>query len=405
MRGASAKPHNLGFVQILGFSMQRRHFVSLAPRLVTASLAGAGWVTGARAEEGLTSKTLTIGSSAALTGPLASLGQDLKQGVDAAMAQINSHGGVQGRTLQLLMMDDGYIPARTVENVRKMINDSSVFALLSCVGTPNNAAILPMVEDNSLPYVAPLTGATSLRKAGSRHLFHVRASYTDETQRLIQRLGGMGMTNLVIVYMDNAFGREVLADAVKAMEVEGIKAGAQIALDTAGKNLAEVTAQVQAARPGAVFMATAGAVSTGLVQSLRKQSPSLPMAGLSVTLGSDAVRELGPLGSGVALTMVFPDPYRAKTQVVRDYQAAMRASGHNEFSQGSFEGYINTRVLVEGLERTGKEPSRARLRSALAGLHGFDLGGFVVDYGSAAPFVGSRFVDLGILGASGRFVG
>jgi len=321
------------------------------------------------------------------------------------MSQINARGGVQGRSLQLQMLDDAYLPNRSVDNVRKLAGEGGVLALLSCVGTPNNTAILPVIEENGLPYVAPLTGASSLRKPGSRNLFHVRASYTDETQRLIQRLGSMGLNGLAIVYLDNGFGREVLADALKAMESQGMKAVIQVALDTAGKNLAEVVSQVLAAKPSAVFMATAGAVSQALVSGLRKPSPSMPVAGLSVALSSDGVKALGPMGSGVALTMVFPDPNRAKIAVVREYQAAMRASGQNEFSQGSFEGYINTRVLAEGLDRAGKDPSRARLRSALAGVRALDLGGFVVDFGSTAPYVGSHYVELGVLGASGRFVG
>ncbi|MDD0813910.1 ABC transporter substrate-binding protein [Curvibacter sp. HBC28] len=382
----------------------RRHFLRQAPRWAAWAAAPA-LVGSVQAEDGVSAKAITIGSTAALSGPLAALGLDLKLGIEAAMAQLNARGGVAGRSLQLQMQDDGYVPARSVENVRKMVGEGSVLALLSCMGTPNNTALLPLLEEQNLPYVAPLTGASSLRRPGNRHIFHVRASYTDETQRLIQRLGSMGMNKLAIVYLDNGFGREVLADALKALSAQGMEALAQVALDTGGKNLPEVISQLLAARPGAVFMATAGAVSQSLVAGLRKQSPSLPLAGLSVALSNDSVKALGPLGSGVALTMVFPDPNRAKTPVVREYQAAMRALGQSEFSQGSFEGYINTRVLAEGLERSGKDLSRVRLRSALATLRGLDLGGFVVDYGSSAPYVGSHFVDLGILGASGRFVG
>ena len=382
---------------------QRRQFLSLAPRLLAAAAAPA-LIGLARAQEGVSGRSVVIGSSAALSGPLAALGQDLKLGIDAAMGQINARGGVQGRSLQLQMVDDAYQPNRTLDNVRKMAGEGGVLALLSCVGTPNNTAILPVIEENSLPYVAPLTGASSLRKGSSRNLFHVRASYTDETQRLIQRLGSMGLNGLAIVYLDNGFGREVLGDALKAMEGQGMKAVAQVALDTGGKNLAEVVNQVLAAKPSAVFMATAGAVSQALVMGLRKPSPSMPVVGLSVALSNEGVKALGSLGSGVALTMVFPDPNRAKIQLVRDYQAAMRTLGQTEFSPGSLEGYINTRVLAEGLDRAGKDVNRARLRSALAGVRGLDLGGFVVDFGNA-PYVGSHYVELGVLGASGRFVG
>jgi ABC-type branched-subunit amino acid transport system substrate-binding protein len=124
-----------------------------------------------------------------------------------------------------------------------------------------------------------------------------------------------------------------------------------------------------------------------------------------VTLSALDQKNLGAMGSGLALSMVFPDANRAKTPVVRDYQAAMRAIGKDEFSQGSLESYINTRVLAEALERAGRDLTRTKLRTALLSFDKFDLGGFNVDYSKAAPFVGSHYVDLGVLGANGRFIG
>jgi branched-chain amino acid transport system substrate-binding protein len=382
--------------------MQRRNFLSLLPQAALLASAPA-MIRPAFAQDGLNARSITIGCSGALSGPLAAYGNDLKMGVEAAMTQLNAKGGIHGRTLQLQMVDDAYVPARSAENVKKMIGESSVFALMSCIGTPNNAAILPMIEENNLPYVAPLTGASSLRKA-SRNVFHVRASYTDETTRLVSKLVSMGITNLAIVYLDNGFGKEVLADAQKAMTAAGIKAIAELALATDGKNLAQVVEQTLAAKPAAVFLATAGAASTGLVAGLKKVSPMLPIAGLSVALTSDGVKQLGNMSAGVALTMVFPDPNRAKVAVVRDYQAAMRAMGKEEFTQGSLESYINTRVLAEGLDRAGREVSRGKLQAAMAGLRNFDLGGFMVNY-QASPYVASKYVDLGVMGAGGRLVG
>jgi branched-chain amino acid transport system substrate-binding protein len=384
--------------------MFRRRFLSLAPQLAALAAAPA-FIRNAYAQEGLSAKAVTIGSSGALSGPLAGFGADLKLGVEAAMAQINAKGGVNGRVLQFQMMDDAYVAQRTSENVKKMIGDGSIFALMSCIGTPNNAAIVPLIEESSLPYVAPLTGASSLRKPGMRNVFHVRASYTDETQRLVQKLVGMGIKDLAIVYLDNGFGKEVLADAIQALQAQGAKAAAQVALATDGKNLNEVVSQVSAARPGAVLLGTAGAASVGLIAALKKSSPMLPVAGLSVTLTADGLKSLGAAGSGLALTMVFPDPYRAKTQLVRDYQAAMRVIGQQEFSLGSLESYVNTRVLAEGLERAGRDVTRAKLRTALGSVQKFDLGGFSVDYAAASPFVGSKFVELGVLGTAGRFLG
>lgn len=384
--------------------MQRRQFVTIAPRLA-AGLAAPALVRHAFAQDaGISSKSLTIGCSASLSGPLAGFGRDIKQGAEAALAQINARGGIHGRMVQLQILDDGYVPQRTTENVQQMISQGSAFALMSCVGTPNNAGILPMIEDAGIPYVAPFTGASSLRK-GARNVFHVRASYTDEVRRLVQRLAGMGLKDIGVVYLDNAYGREMLEDSTRFLADQGLKPLVQVALATDGKNLSDVLAKVGQARPAAVLLATAGAVSVELVRGLKTNNPGVLMAGLSVTLTSEGLKQLGDAGSGLALTMVMPDPTRAKTALVRDYQAAMRARGIQEFNLGTLESYTNTRVLAEGLERAGADPTRSKLRTALAGIRNLDLGGLVIDYSGQAPYVGSRFVDMGVLNGAGRFVG
>lgn len=384
--------------------MFRRNFLSFAPKLAAFAAAPA-LIRSAIAQEGLDAKTLTIGCSAALSGSLSGHGNGVKIGAEAAIAQINAKGGVQGRHLALQIADDGYVPQRTEANVKKMIGDGSVFALMSCLGTANNAAIMPMIDASSLPYLAPLTGASSLRKVGARNVFHVRASYTDETQRLVQKLVEMGIKDLGIVYLDNDFGKEVRATASSVLQVQGLKYSAEAALALDGSNLRDVVNQVMAGKPAAVLLGVAGSLSVELIAALKKVSPLMPLAGLSTTLSGQELKTLGALGSGMALTMVFPDPYRAKIQVVRDYQSAMRAGGRDDFSQNSLESYINTRVLAEALERAGRDVTRAKLRTALMSVQKFDLGGFSVDYSNVAPFVGSRYVDLGVLGAAGRFIG
>jgi branched-chain amino acid transport system substrate-binding protein len=195
----------------------------------------------------------------------------------------------------------------------------------------------------------------------------------------------------------------VLGDAQKVLTANNIKAVAQVALAADGKNLDSVVAQVLAAKPAGVLLGTAGAASTGLITALKKASPFMPIAGLSVALTGEGRKQLGDMAQGVAITMVFPNPTNAKLVLVRNYQAAMRATNQTEFTSGSLESYVNTLVLAEGLERAGRDVTRAKLRSALAGLRNLDIGGFAVDYQSA-PYVGSKFVDLGVLAKDGRLI-
>src|SRR3989344_5675794 len=384
-------------------TMQRRQFTQ---SLVAAST-GLLLATSSRAvgvQDPMDAKSVTIGCSLGTTGALASLGKELKQGLDAGIAQANAKG-IHGREIKLLALDDGYDAARSEDNVRKLIADANVVSLISCMGTANNQRILPLVDEAQIPYVAPQSGATSLRKAEYRSVFHVRASYADEAQRLTQKLVSMGMNDLAIVYQDTAFGREFLADVNKAMAAAKQPAPKAFKLDAQGAQVPGVVGKAVAAKAAAVLLGTAGDVTATLVNEFKKVSSSTPLAATSVALSGDNLRQLGGKASGIALSMVLPDAARTSVAVVRDYQKAMRALGYQEFSARSFEGYVNARVLTEGLERAGRELTRAKLRSALAGIRSSDLGGLSIDYAGGAPYVGSRFLDLGVMGANGKFVG
>ena len=384
--------------------MQRRQFVSLVSSAVAITAAPV-WVRSVYAQEaGVSAKSIAIGCSADVTGPLAAFGEDIRQGAGAALAQINGRGGIHGRTLQLNIMDDKYDPPRTVENVKQMLSQGNTFALLSCVGTANNKAILPMTEEAGMVHVGPVTGASSLRK-GARSVFHVRASYTAEVHRLMQRLVEMNLKSIGVVHLDNPYGREMLEDAIHELDKNGITLVVQAALATDSSNLSAVLAQVTAARPAAVLLATAGSASVGLVRGLKKNLPGTLMTGISSTLMGDAPKQLGDVASGIALSLIVPNPFNTKTGVVRDYQAAMRAVGQQDFSPGSLDAYINMRVLAEGLDRAGRDPTQDKLRNGLASIRKWNLGDFVVDYSGQPPHVGSRFIDLGVLGSTGRFIG
>jgi branched-chain amino acid transport system substrate-binding protein len=132
--------------------MLRRRFLSLAPKLVAATAAPT-LISSAFAQDGVSAKAIMIGSTCAMSGPLGGYGLSIKSGTQAAMQEINSKGGVAGRQLQFLMLDDAYAAPRSVENFKQLIAGESILALLSCTGTGNNAALLPLVEEAGIPYV------------------------------------------------------------------------------------------------------------------------------------------------------------------------------------------------------------------------------------------------------------
>ena len=384
--------------------MHRRRFVSLASQTAIVG-AWPAWALQASAQEGnapgVTDQTIQISSSVPLSGSLVGFGQAVQKGAGAAFAEINAQGGIYGRQIRLHLVDDGYETERSVDNIKKIIQERKTLALLSCVGTPNNTAITPLIEAAGIPHVAPITGAASLRK-NQQLIFHVRAGYSKEVISLVQRLVGMGLKGIALVYLDNGYGRELQGVAAAELQRLGASAAAEVALDVSSKNANAVLQSLKQARPSAVLLLTAGTSSLDMIHGIKQQLPGVLMAGLSVTIQG---LTLDDAASGMAVTTIVPDPNRGKSGLVRNYQAAMQAQGEQEFSQGSLEAYINAHVLAYGLRLAGKEPTPARVRAALSSIRNFDLGGFVVSYGATPPFIGSRFIELGIIGRNGRFVG
>lgn len=383
------------------YHMNRRNFLPVLPALSASSLLFSHF-SHVSAQTSNDTNAIMIGCTAAMTGPLGGFGRNMKLGVDAAVSQINAKGGVHGRPLKFAVLDDAYIAARSVENTKKLLEDANVIGLMGCLGTANNAAISPLLEASGTPHLGPLTGASSLRRTELRNVFHVRASYTDEMNRLVRNLVSMGIRDLAMVYLDNSYGKEVAEDATRALTAAGIKAVAMVPLAVDGKGMDAAIAAALAAKPSAVLLGTSGSATTGLIAGLKQASPMLPIAGVSATLTQEGITQLGAKAQGVAMTMVYPDANNAKHIVVRDYQAAMRAIDAQQYSNGSLEGYINTRIMAEALTRAGRGVTREKLRQALASIRNLDVGGFNVDYGPSSAQVGSKFVALGILSADGK---
>jgi branched-chain amino acid transport system substrate-binding protein len=383
-------------------SMKRRDFLSAIPVIGSGVLA-TSYLSQAFAQKGDGEDSpLLVGCTAAMTGPLGGFGIEMKLGVDAAVKQINAKGGINGRPLKYEVLDDGYVPDRAVENARKLIASPKVVALMGCLGTPTNAAITPLIEAAGLPHLAPLTGASSLRKAELKNVFHLRASYTDEITRLVHNLVSMGIRDLAIVYLDNPYGKELAEDAKRALASSGIVNPTLVPLAVDGKTMAQTVSATLAAKSSAVLLCTAGAATTGLVAQLKKASPSLPIAGVSASFTQDGIKTLGTAAQGIGVTIVYPEANLSKHLIVRDYQSAMRGIDQSFFSNGSLEGYISMRTMADALQRAGRTISRDKVRQALASIRNLDLGGFTVDYGSSGARVGSKYVELAVMTGDGR---
>lgn len=162
----------------------------------------------AHAEHGVTADEILLGQSTALTGSLAELGKDASIAAKAYFDYVNQQGGVNGRMIRLITLDDAYNTEKAAANAKTLIEKEMVFALFNMMGTPANMALLPVIEQAGIPSIAPYTGSQAPRTPLNRLVFNLRAGYADETEKIIEHLIIRGIDKIAVVYQNNAFGKE-----------------------------------------------------------------------------------------------------------------------------------------------------------------------------------------------------
>ncbi len=354
------------------------------------------------AESGVSDKEIVIGQSLGLTGPLAELGGDIATGASAYFDAVNARGGINGRRIRIVTLDDGYQAASTLKNAQKMIEEDEVFALFNVMGTPNSAAILPLIEKSAIPFFSPFTGAEVTRSPMLPNVFNIRASYKDEAEKMVQHLSTVGIKRVSVVYQANSFGTDGLTGVEAAMAKRGLKPLSVASIESSAVDVEKAVSTLHDTRPEAVILITAGKPTFEFIKAYNKKRRGMQFYTLSVMGAQANIRALGPDGVGVVVTSVVPFPWSPAHPLVKEYQAAMQQIGIRDYSFVSFESYINAKVLGEAIRRAGRDLTRAKLVSAAEGMRRVSFGGFDVNFGKDSRQA-SRFVDVTIIGSNGKF--
>lgn len=355
------------------------------------------------AETGVSDNAILIGQSAAFTGPAQELGLEMRQGAKLVFDSMNAQGGIHGRKIQLVAHDDGYEPERAAANTHKLINDDRVFALFGYVGTPTSQAALPIFTEAKVPFIGAFTGAQLLREPFNRYLFNVRASYFDETEKIVEQLVSLGAKTIAVFYQNDAYGKAGLAGVERALAKRNLKIAATATVERNTVDVSTAVRTINPTRPDAVVMVSAYKSVAAFVKEMKKAGSTTQFHNVSFVGSRPLSKELGADGSGVAVSQVVPFPWGASVPVTRDYQRMMNASGAREYSFTSLEGFIAARIMVEGIKRAGKDLTREKLISALESMSNVDLGGFQVTF-SPKNHNASSYVDLTMIGKTGQFV-
>lgn len=352
--------------------------------------------------------TLIVGQVAPYSGPLAPTGSHVGAGAQLYFDRINAAGGIHGAKIRLVTRDDGYKVPETVKLTRDLIREVNPIALVGLVGTGNVEALVKegVLEQADIPVIGIRSGALSLVSPVVPQLFHTRASYAAEVEKIVQQLATTGIRRVAVFYQDDPLGLDGLVGAEQSLRRHQLELSVKAPYE---KNTTKVEAAVKAiaaSRAQAVIMVSNTAASAEFVRQARAAGIDALLLTLSITDGPQVVKRIGKeTAHGLSIVQVVPDPTSRSLSVTRDLQDDYRrfAPKGIELNHTLLEGYLAGKVLVEGLRRAGPNPTRKKLRESLESIRNFDAGGLNIRF---APdnHAGSDYLDITILGREGRLL-
>lgn len=361
------------------------------------------------ADPGVGEASIRVGMSSPFSGPNGAYGQDMKNVIERYFEQLNRNGGVHGRILELVALDDGYETERTVANTKRLIQDEKVFALLQYYGSsPTTQAMNEVFGPARVPLVGTISGAGTLREQvamnpNNRYLFNVRASYADETAAIVEQLVNLGIRRIAVFYQNDGFGLSGLQGTTAALARHGLEPAAVGTVERNSLDVAAAVHAIAAVEPQAVIMVTLYKPTAAFVKAMRAAGQTPQFMTLSPVGADLLVQELGDEARGIGISQVMPYPYTNTVPVVREYRNLMKSGGSEEVSYYGIEAYVTARVLVEGLQRAGRELTREALVRALERMDDAGVRGYPVRF-TPGERSGSRFVDITVIGTGGRVI-
>ncbi len=351
----------------------------------------------AHAVEGVTKTSIVLGQSVALTGPGSALAVPFHQGAKLYFDRLNAGGGINGRRIDLVTLDDRGNPADTAANAKKLLAQG-VLSLFGFYGSPQVTAAYPLIKDSDVLLFAPMSAADEFRGAMYANLYSLRPGYSEEAAAITRHAETLGARKLGILHTTDGESMSALDSAERTMTSLGANLVIKAPMSTGA--VASSVDKTLAGKPDSVLVISDAADAAGAVRSLRGKGFRGPIYGFSNTGESLLAEQLGREGAGVVVVRVVPKSDNAKTQVVRELMADAQAANLGKPNVYMLEGYIAARVYAEALRRITREPNRARLKSALDALDDVSVGGFRVHF--AEERVASKLVELSLIDSQGR---
>jgi len=349
------------------------------------------------------SSPIRLGQSAPVSGPLAQVGIAVRDTALAVFAEANAQGGVGGREIQLVTLDDEDRAERTAVNVKLLASQHQVVGMFGFVGAGAHRAGARGAVEEGLPYIAPFSGSQELRSGALPWIYNLRASHVDEIEYIARHTRQIGIRRVALLSEYNSQGWELRDALITAFESRGDSVAAISSIDHEGSkySLPGAVSSVLAGQPQAILLGADYVASARFVEAARQAGFTGLFYTLSTVGGNALIDMLGSQAAGLSVTQVAPFPWTSASTIGRSFQAFC-ARHKVEASFASMEAYLAAHMLVDAMKRA-RDVTPVRLAEALDALPPHDFGGFVAAFYGKSRRVPAQ-VDLTVYSKNGKFL-
>lgn len=343
------------------------------------ALAAGAAMTAAAQDVGVTATEILIGEVQPMSGPASLIGKAGAAGSKLAIAEINANGGINGRKLRAIYEDDGYVPARSVSSVKKLIDSDKVFGLTGTTGSSHMVAMLPTIEEAKIPTIVHMAPNPVVVTPRRPTVFMIGPDYDYAgyvpIRYMVEKMNKKG-GKYGILYQDDDFGKALLAGYLKAVKQYGLNSVAEISFKRGAKDFSAEVLTLKDKGADAVYLGTLTTESASIMSEFRRLN-------MDVTLGT---LWAGQLPAAVKLAApsdyqyLIPDYYAsnydpAGLALMEKAKKYLSADDYANFNRYTVSGYVGTLVFAEGVRRCGANVTRVCVVNELNKLRNFSTGG------------------------------
>jgi ABC-type branched-subunit amino acid transport system substrate-binding protein len=297
------------------------------------------------AEQRVLAAKIKLGMSNALTGPTSHLGQELSKGAFVYFNQLNKRGGINGKQIELISLDDGYEPEHTVINTRILIQQKQVLALFNYVGTPTSHAILPILKQTNIPYLMPFTGADFLRTPVIGNIFNLRASYSQEAKAQVDFLvSKKKFSNIALIIQADEFGLAAQRSYIKILADYNLTPAITQRFKRNSDDVTKVLDRLKSTPLDAIIFVGTYEPFSKLINLSYEQGIHPFFSSLSFVSSEDVFSKL-LYPSKVVISEVMPDPFQCHWHICQEFIQDMKNTGVKQLNRLQLEGYLNAYIF------------------------------------------------------------